>query len=79
MRDSHVLVYPGLVPRSPELYWEGVMIDDRVGVQVYDAKVKKAEFDTFAFARSDDIYKAVNLETHSKKAKREVDEATFWG
>ena len=36
MRDSHLLVYPGLMPRSPEAYWEGVMIDDQVGVQVYD-------------------------------------------
>ena len=79
MRQSHLLVYPGLVPRNPEAYWEGVMIDDRVGVQVYDPQSAEEHFDSYAFAQSDRIYKDVHLETHDQKAKRQVNEATFWG
>ena len=79
MLDSHCLVYPGLVPRSPELYWEGVMIDDRVGVQVLGPTKPDDCFDTVAFSQSNKIYAKVKLETHDKKAKRKVNEATFWG
>ena len=79
MRDSGLLVYPGLMPRSPEAYWEGVMMDDRVGVQVYDPSLTAEHFDCYAFTQSDNIYKEVNLETHDKKAKRQVSEATFRG
>ena len=55
----------------------GVVIDDRVGVQVYDRSSTVEYFDSYAFTRSDHIYNEVNLETHNKKARRQFNEATF--
>ena len=79
MREEHALIYPGLVPRNPELYWEGVMIDDRVGIRVYKPATGRECFDTYAFSCSGKIYEQAKLERHLGKAKREVGEAIFVG
>ena len=34
LRREHLLIYPRPIPRNRQGYWEGVMIDDRVGLQV---------------------------------------------
>ena len=56
------------------------MIDDRVGVQIYDRKNPEGStFDRFAFEASDIAYERAGLERHPKKEKRRVDNACFWG
>ena len=49
MREEHAFIYPGLGPGNSELYWKGVMIDDRVGIQVYKPATRRECFATFAF------------------------------
>ena len=39
----HVLIYPHALPRNSERYFEGVMIDDRVGVQIVERRRVKAD------------------------------------
>ena len=72
MRREHMLMYPGLLPRNNELFWEGVVIDDRVGVQIYhDSKASEAQYGDYAFERSEKLYEQANLEnTRGKRRGR---------
>ena len=84
LSSSHVMRYKHPLPVNDEDYYEGVMIDDRVGLQLYDdpegGEIRDpGSFDVEAFRRSDRAYVDCGLERHAGKAKRGVEVATFWG
>merc|ERR1712194_694627 len=85
LRWDEALEYKNVFPRGPSNYYEGVMIDDRVGVQLCSAaelpEVLKGapRRDSVAFAASDSQYKEVGLETNSKKKVRRQSRWEAWG
>ena len=80
MLPENLLVYPRSIPRNLSGYYEGVMIDDRVGLQIYNKRRPgDASADQRSFAISDAAYLEAGLERHPKKARRQVDTGSFWG
>ena len=73
LRLKHWLVYPKALPLNFDGFYEGVMIDDRVGVQVFDrSKPEASHVDRDSFATSDAAYLRVGLERHAGTEKRQV-------
>ena len=85
LKASETLEYRSKWPLAPHGYVEGVMIDDRVGVQMVERtevedyiKGKRAR-DTEAFEASDHKYAEVKLETNAKKRVRRATTFEAWG
>ena len=81
MRPEHTLRYPKGVPFNPDKFYEGVMIDDHVGVQVVkgsDGDRRTVLMDE-VFDGVNEVYSRVGLAAHPKKKQRNVSEAEFWG
>ena len=80
LQPRHWLIYPRCLPLNSEKYFEGIMIDDRIGVQIYNRRAaSKILYDEVAFEKSDVAYAKVGLERHKGKAKRKEHDGSFWG
>ena len=85
MVDEETLSYRKPLPLSRTGYYEGVMIDDHLGVQLLPRKKSRKQTleqparDQEAFAAAKEAYATVSLEAHEKKKKRRVLQAQVWG
>lgn len=82
MKPEHSLRYPRGIPSNPERFYEGVMIDDHVGVQIAKrgaADSREALYMDRVFDRINDVYVEVGLVAHPKKRQRNVKVAEFRG
>ena len=85
MRDDECLSYRTPLPRPVSGFFEGVMIDDHLGIQVLPRRktlrdtLKQAGRDQEVFAAASRAYDAAGLVAHEKKKVRRSLHATVWG
>ena len=85
MQDSETLSYRKPLPLSTTGFYEGVMIDDHLGVQLLPRLSSRKRTlaqpgrDEAAFASAEEAYAKVGLEAHPKKRRRRVLHAQVWG
>ena len=85
MVEGEVLRYRCPVPRPPTGFYEGIMIDDHLGVQLLRRRRTLSEtlaqpaMDQEAFAASTRAYNSSILRAHPKKAKRRSLHVQVWG
>ena len=85
MLDSERLEYRRPFPLTSSGYVEGLMMDDRVGVQLFPKEgwhrhvVATAARDQEAFARSAELYAQAGLDVNEKKAIRRAVVWEAWG
>ena len=85
MRSNETLTYRKPVPNTPEGFYEGIMIDDHLGVQLLKRQAsQKATLaqpgrDLEAFGCAAQAYADTGLETHPKKRVRRGLHVKVWG
>ena len=85
MFDEETLCYRRPVPNPASGFYEGIMIDDHLGVQLLERKkTLKATLlqpgrDQQVFASSQTAYKKVGLQAHEKKRVRRSFHTKVWG
>ncbi|CAK9087736.1 unnamed protein product [Durusdinium trenchii] len=85
LKDSETLSYRKPLPLSTTGFYEGVMIDDHLGVQLLPRLSSRKRAlaqpgrDEAAFASAEEAYAKVGLEAHPKKRRRRVLHAQVWG
>ncbi|CAE7447660.1 unnamed protein product [Symbiodinium natans] len=83
--EGEVLRYRNPLPDPPSKFYEGIMIDDHLGIQLLErrsslrATLDQAGRDEEAFASAEQAYAEANLESHPKKRQRRVLNAKVWG
>ena len=81
MRDDESLSYRSPLPRPVSGFFEGVMIDDHLGLQILPRRktLKQAGRDQEVFAAASRAYDTTGLIAHEKKQVRRSLHATVWG
>ena len=85
MIEGEVLRYRDPVPNSQSGFYEGIMIDDHLGVQLLERKgtlgatLKQPGRDQAVFSAAETAYTDVGLEAHPKKRLRRSVHAKVWG
>ncbi len=83
--DSEVLIYGKPLPLAPRGFYEGLMVDDRLGLMKFDRSNWRARSaieqgpDLETFTAANVLYAKVGLEAHSAKAKRREAVLKGWG
>ena len=83
--DSETLDYKKPIPLSRSGFYEGIMIDDHLGIQILKRKssiqatLKQPGRDETVFDHSDRAYSEVGLEAHPGKKVRRALDARVWG
>ena len=76
MAEGEVLRYRHPLPAPTSRFYEGIMIDDHLGVQLLEwqgslkSTLAQPARDQIAFAAAEQAYEAVHLEAHPKKRQR---------
>lgn len=85
MKKEETLYYRKPLPVPPSKYYEGVMIDDHLGVQLLQKRstlketVKQPGRDLQAFQSAEHAYNSTGLETHPGKKVRRSPCCRVWG
>ena len=85
MAEGEVLNYRNPLPDPPSRFYEGIMIDDHLGLQLLEwqgsmrATLEQPARDLEAFASAEKAYAAANLEAHPKKRQRRSLHTKVWG
>ena len=86
MQAQHTMTYPNPLPYNLDGFFEGVMIDDHVGIQVVRSSsdptpavqgLPRSHMDG-VFDAAAENYTRVGLKAHEKKRKRNQSHAEFW-
>ena len=85
MRDEETMMYRRPLPYPPTGYYEGIMIDDHLGIQLLERRssikqtLEQSGRDLEAFDLAREAYQHANLEAHEKKKVRRSMEVKAWG
>ena len=85
LEDSETLDYKKPIPVSRSGFYEGIMIDDHLGIQILKRKgsiqatLKQPGRDQRVFEQSDQAYSEVGLEAHPGKKVRRALDTRVWG
>lgn len=85
MKDQETLSYRRPLPVTTSGFYEGVMIDDHLGVQLLPTLASQSETlkqpgrDQEAFASAEEAYVCEGLKAHPKKRVRRNPHAKVWG
>ena len=83
--EGEILRYRNPLPDPPSKFYEGVMIDDHLGLQLLERKgslrttLAQEGRDQQVFANAERAYLAANLESHPKKRQRRQLHTKVWG
>ena len=85
MRDEETMMYRRPLPYPSTGYYEGIMIDDHLGIQLLERRssikqtLEQSGRDLEAFDLAREAYQHANLEAHEKKKVRRSMEVKAWG
>ena len=85
MRDAETLMYRRPLPLPPTGFYEGIMIDDHLGIQLLERKssvkatLEQPGRDKEAFDLAQEAYQHGNLVAHEKKKMRRSLDVKAWG
>lgn len=83
MKDEEVLCYRRPLPCPKSCFYEGIMIDDHLGLQLLKRERRAVQHrparDTEVFANAQDAYHSVHLEPHEGKKIRRSCNFKAWG
>ena len=83
--ENETLNYKHPLPLTRTGFYEGIMIDDHLGIQLLEKRgtlkdiLNQPGRDQEAFAAAENAYKTVGLQAHPSKRKRRVLDVKVWG